>query len=609
MIYAAGLWVEARQGKGVWASVTDYDPDYGPGPIIDGKPAPDNTSYHVYKIRRGDTPASNADYANWPFDQGAPGLRNHAGGDSLDLLGRRIPRVMGDQTLWCVFNDLDPADRMSLTGTIPPLGIEVQCLAWADDVPGSLAHTIFLDYLIINKKDSTLRDTRIGFWADPDLGRAKDDLVGSDSALSLGFCYNNGPDASYGEAPPAVGCAILSGAMVPSPGDSVWSVSRERYIHNRRAQPMTAFAGWPNSKDPPGQNSAYYLMEGKDVTGFPQTDPSNGQPTTYFYSGDPLARTGWLDTLPDDKRFLVSTGPVTIPPADTQEVLMAVVVGQGVDAASSAEDLKDAVDVARRLYQSHFSDAEPATVDVLPGACPNIQPVQSAIDIERPRPASVGVPMAIVDVAIYGTEDRPANEIDPRQLRLGGVLPVGWRIEDVGTPDIRETPCGCGHSNRDGEPDLVLQFEQKSLLDVLSPVVEGISRTLRLFGVTKSGRRISGEDCIAFVDLPPDSGIINPPQARGGKGSVVQLSNQPNPFNAATTITYVLSANGPVHLDVLDILGRHVVTLADSWHSAGEYQVAWDGRDERGQPVGSGMYFYRLTMPGAAVSGKMVLLK
>ncbi len=610
MIYAGGLWVEAKLGKGVRGSVTDYDPDYGPGPIIGGNPAPDNESYRVFKIRRHDTPETSQDCAEWPVSQGAPVLRNHAGGDSLDLAGWRIPRVMGDQTLWCVYNDLNPSQRLSMTGSILPLGIEVQCLAWADDVSGPLSRTIFLDYLIINKKDSTLRSTRIGFWADPDLGRAGDDLVGCDSTLSLGFAYNNGPDFFYGEAPPAVGCAILSGAAVVSPGDSVWSVRRERFIHNRRALPMTAFAGWSNGEDPPGQTSAYYLMEGKDITGLPQTDPSNGQFTTFFFSGDPLPRSGWIDTIPDDKRILVSTGPVTIAPGDTQEVLMAVVVGQGGDAASSAMELREAVEMAQRLYRSHFSDVEPATLDVLPGLCPNVQEVQPVINIERPRPGSALPPKATIEVAIYGTEDRPAGEIDPQQSRLNGALPVGWKIMDVGTPDIRETPCGCGHPNRDGVADLVMQFAQQDLLDVLSPVVEGVSRRLRLFGVTRSGRRISGEDCLAFTDLPPaDSGIISPPERRDDKGGLVQLSNQPNPFNAATVITYVLSVSGPVHLDVLDILGRHVATLADSWHSSGEYQVSWDGRDERGRLVGSGMYFYRLTMPGAAVSGKMVLLK
>jgi hypothetical protein len=86
-------------------------------------------------------------------------------------------------------------------------------------------------------------------------------------------------------------------------------------------------------------------------------------------------------------------------------------------------------------------------------------------------------------------------------------------------------------------------------------------------------------------------------------------ANYPNPFNAGTVINYSLGGDCQARLDVFDILGRHVRTLADEIQPAGPHQANWDGTDSRGRAVASGMYFYRLTAGGYAESKKMVLLK
>ena len=84
--------------------------------------------------------------------------------------------------------------------------------------------------------------------------------------------------------------------------------------------------------------------------------------------------------------------------------------------------------------------------------------------------------------------------------------------------------------------------------------------------------------------------------------------NYPNPFNPQTTIQFSLPQAGEVQLDVYNLLGRHVTTIADGYHAAGTYTVVWDGRDYNGRNVASGVYFYRLVAPGVSASRKMVLL-
>ncbi|WP_456426599.1 FG-GAP-like repeat-containing protein [Rhodocaloribacter sp.] len=85
--------------------------------------------------------------------------------------------------------------------------------------------------------------------------------------------------------------------------------------------------------------------------------------------------------------------------------------------------------------------------------------------------------------------------------------------------------------------------------------------------------------------------------------------NYPNPFNPTTTITYRLGARTDVMLAVYDVLGRRVRTLATGVRTAGTHRVAWDGRNDAGAAVPSGMYFYRLDAGAFSRSRAMMLVK
>ena len=85
--------------------------------------------------------------------------------------------------------------------------------------------------------------------------------------------------------------------------------------------------------------------------------------------------------------------------------------------------------------------------------------------------------------------------------------------------------------------------------------------------------------------------------------------NYPNPFNPATTIQYSLSHPAAVRLTIHNVLGQVVRTLAAESQQAGRYAVPWDGRDDHGQPLSAGIYFYRLQAGSVAAVEKMVLLK
>jgi len=85
--------------------------------------------------------------------------------------------------------------------------------------------------------------------------------------------------------------------------------------------------------------------------------------------------------------------------------------------------------------------------------------------------------------------------------------------------------------------------------------------------------------------------------------------NYPNPFNPATNIEFLLSKSGPVKIEIFNILSEKVRTLLDQHLKAGQQMVHWDGKDDSGDKVASGVYFYRLQTEDFTETKKMVLIR
>ncbi len=85
--------------------------------------------------------------------------------------------------------------------------------------------------------------------------------------------------------------------------------------------------------------------------------------------------------------------------------------------------------------------------------------------------------------------------------------------------------------------------------------------------------------------------------------------NYPNPFNPSTTLNYDLPEQARVHLVVYDLNGREIKTLFDGYQEAGYRTVIWNGIDNQGNPVGSGIYMYRINAEQFSRTRKMIFLK
>jgi hypothetical protein len=238
------------------------------------------------------------------------------------------PADLGEQILWAVYNDADPAQHFNDAGGSAPLGVEIRQLTLGATHTVAADHSAVLRYRIFNKGVQQLDDVIVTLWTDPDLGGASDDLVGSDPGLERVYAYNaTNNDLQYGAMPPAVGVVLLQGPK-NALGDSI---------------PATAAARFINGTDPSSTAESYNYMQGLLADGSPAIDPTTGTPKTFWYDGDPAQGTGWLDSNPADRRMMLSTGPFSMAPGDSQDVVFAIVLGQGTDRLSSISALKSNV--------------------------------------------------------------------------------------------------------------------------------------------------------------------------------------------------------------------------------------------------------------------------
>jgi flagellar hook assembly protein FlgD len=97
-------------------------------------------------------------------------------------------------------------------------------------------------------------------------------------------------------------------------------------------------------------------------------------------------------------------------------------------------------------------------------------------------------------------------------------------------------------------------------------------------------------------------------EAPGATPRIVSLAqNVPNPFGLSTSISFNLGDVSPVRLRVYDVHGRLVRNLVDGDEDWSAHSAIWDGTDDRGRDLASGVYFYRLETDGVVETRRMVL--
>jgi hypothetical protein len=314
------------------------------------------------------------DWNEWPAKDGLPAPYKDVDGNGVYDPTKDIPGQPGaDQTLYYVANDLNASRTQNLYFS-PPIGLEMHRTVWGYNLPGALGNTIFASTMLVNKSGAPLDSAFLVMWSDPDLGESGDDFAGCDVDRSLGFIYNGkNVDNTYGSAVPAAGYDFFQGPIVATGNQADSAVFRLKYRKGYKNLGMTTFDFFINGSaiytDPPqgvagGDVQWYRLMNAAiTTTGAPFINPITKTATKFCLDGDPLTGKGWLDgtygLVPGDRRICLVTGPFTLANKDTQELVVATIVGLGGDRISSIAVLKYYSDLAQSAYNTLFNISRP----------------------------------------------------------------------------------------------------------------------------------------------------------------------------------------------------------------------------------------------------------
>lgn len=293
--------------------------------------------------------------------------------------------LLGDQTLWWVFNDVG---NIHTESGAQAMGVEIHAQAFAYSTYDEINDMTFYQYKIINRSSNIYNNTRVGMYVDTDLGSANDDYIGSDVSRGLAYSFNgdavdDNPPAGqvpYGPHPPAIGIDVIGGPLADS-GDGIDNDRDSILDEPGERIAMSHFIyidGYPPWDGPFGPDHMYNYMGGINQFGNHLTYGGTGTFGTvncdFFFPGDSDPN-GWatggipqppwsessIGNVPADRRFVIGASQFTFEPGEVQYMTNAVVWARDTAASgdnlTSLEKMKQADDKAQALFDNCFQIA------------------------------------------------------------------------------------------------------------------------------------------------------------------------------------------------------------------------------------------------------------
>jgi hypothetical protein len=340
------------------------------------------------------------DWVFWPASEGAPYYdRNGKLGYQPDTSGSAGPNTdepgLGgaDAVVWIVCNDLDTTLTQSFGGC-NPIGLEEQITLW-EYKSANLQNVVYERCRLIYKgtpqtpPGSTIDSMFMAKWSEPDIGSDANDYAGYDLTRNLGFCYSASDTdlqyQRYNMIPPAVGYRIVEGPRVPQPGATgTWNLTTIPGYANLPPSSCTVFDD--NYLEIDSVNLLYFsepatqqwfnILNGYRPRPFniPTcfTNPYTNQCAAFQLTGDAVNQLGWVDgrqNVGGDRRMTISMGPFSMALGDTQEIVVALVAGQGSTNLLSIATMDSVSDQANDNFRLGFNGGL-----VIP--TPDLQPVE-----------------------------------------------------------------------------------------------------------------------------------------------------------------------------------------------------------------------------------------
>ena len=387
-LFSSGFGLSGYNPSELWGNAqmsSALIENYLPGKVGADPEDPQNV---IYVVRSSDPPFGNS-WQRWNdavllgadfYDGDKDGIYNPVDKNWNDIWDptEDMPDLLGDETTWCVYNDGQPGNERLRFAGVEPQGIEIQQTLFASSLP-EFEDIIFIRYKINNRGTvaEVLDSVIFGFMSDPDIGRHMDDLVGCDTLLSSGVCYNDGEDELYGINPPAFYTTLLQGPIIESQNPTDFAYDRKGILIG-----ANEFAGYKNQDiistvnfvssdptigDPNDHNEMRYYMKGLNRIGN-KLDPCNHNwgevrggvdcskvNPLYWYSGDPVEDIGWIMRVPTDIREMLSVGEFTLEKDKPVTIIGAYILGRGTDHLNSITVARENVRRAILEYESNFA--------------------------------------------------------------------------------------------------------------------------------------------------------------------------------------------------------------------------------------------------------------
>ncbi len=223
-LFSSGFFLSGYSAGTLWANAcasASLVEDYLPGPV--GQTG--TTNAVVYVVNSQDEPFGQS-WQDWSdavdlgadfYDGNGNGIYDPVDGGEPGVWepNEDMPDLIGDEMVWCIYNDALPVAQRRWNTTIQ-VGLEIKQSVFAFASAGAIGNLIFVRYRFAYKglnasSPDTLTNVYFGAWADPDLGDAADDVVGVDTVRNAGYTYNNTPDAVYGNQVPCFMIDFFSG--------------------------------------------------------------------------------------------------------------------------------------------------------------------------------------------------------------------------------------------------------------------------------------------------------------------------------------------------------------------------------------------------------------
>ncbi|MDA0986650.1 MAG: T9SS type A sorting domain-containing protein [Bacteroidetes bacterium] len=229
------------------------------------------------------------------------------------------------------------------------------------------------------------------------------------------------------------------------------------------------------------------------------------------------------------------------------------------------------------------------------GMNPNAKVAKDEFDFSEP-PAS---PSNYIQLAFRKNEWNENNGIYSSDIRPVADEGAFWNFEVSTNFNLLESKiiCEIEKDLPEGFKILLLDKTEERLFDIKN---SGYIFKFRKNELTRNFKLLVGRE--GFIINNSDGVPLNPPDYH-------LLQNYPNPFNPQTSIQYSLSYSGHVNLVIYNSLGQKVKVLVSQEQKIGNYKTFWDGKNEVGESVSAGIYFYQIKSGNYLSSKKMLLIK